>query len=75
MCVGFCIIARSDTHKLLTLSHPIPRTNKYPREIPELPWYRTAVPQVGARGGRTCLIVVTVSGSLLIVQASRRDLD
>ena len=22
------------------------RTNKYPREIPELPWYRTAVPQM-----------------------------
>ena len=22
------------------------RTNKYPREIPELPWYRLAVPQM-----------------------------
>lgn len=22
------------------------RTNKYPREVPQLPWYRTAVPQM-----------------------------
>jgi uncharacterized membrane protein len=26
------------------------RTNKYPREIPELPWYRTAVPQMVMAG-------------------------
>ena len=26
------------------------RTNKYPREIPELPWYRSAVPQMVMAG-------------------------
>ncbi|KAK9803242.1 hypothetical protein WJX73_008999 [Symbiochloris irregularis] len=26
------------------------RTNKYPREVPELPWYRTAVPQMMMAG-------------------------
>ena len=26
------------------------RTNKYPREIPELPWYRLAVPQMVMAG-------------------------
>lgn len=31
------------------------RTNKYPREIPELPWYRTAVPQMLMAGALECL--------------------
>jgi Endomembrane protein 70 len=31
------------------------RTNKYPREIPELPWYRTAVPQMLMAGALKCL--------------------
>ena len=26
------------------------RTNKYPREIPQLPWYRTAAPQMVMAG-------------------------
>ncbi len=26
------------------------RTNKYPREIPQLPWYRTTVPQMVMAG-------------------------
>lgn len=31
------------------------RTNKYPREIPELPWYRSAIPQMVMAGARWVL--------------------
>ena len=32
------------------------RTNKYPREIPELPWYRSAVPQMVMAGQPAALL-------------------
>lgn len=35
------------------------RTNKYPREIPELPWYRSAVPQMVMAGQLPCQLLHT----------------
>lgn len=29
------------------------RTNKYPREVPQLPWYRSTVPQMVMAGARS----------------------
>ena len=29
------------------------RTNKYPREVPALPWYRSTVPQMVMAGARS----------------------
>ena len=30
------------------------RTTKYPREVPPLPWFRQALPQMAMAGARLC---------------------